>query len=58
MTRRLLLLLALGGCAVNPTPEQIRAQCEAERTRRGIRRLLPPETRDRPECQPPSAAPN
>jgi hypothetical protein len=58
VTRRLLFLLGLAGCAVDPTPEQIRAQCEAERTRRGIRRLLPPETRDRPECQPPSAAPN
>ena len=58
MTRRLLLLFGLAGCAVNPTPEQRRAQCEAERTRRGIRRLLPPETRDRPECLPPTAAPN
>ncbi len=58
MTRRLLFLPGLAGCAVNPAPGQIRAQCEAERTRRGIRRLLPAETPDRPECLPPSAAQN
>ena len=52
----LLLLLALpASCATDPTPEQRRAQCEADRTRRGIGRLLPPETRLRPECLPPTA---
>lgn len=44
-------------CATEATPEQIRAQCEAERTRRGIGRLLPPEARVRPECLPPSSSP-
>ena len=47
----------LAACAVEPTPEQIRAQCEIERTRRGIGRLLPPEARVRPECLPPTATP-
>lgn len=46
----LILLALLAACATDPTPEQIRAQCEADRTRRGISRLLPPETRTRPEC--------
>ncbi len=52
MTRALLLaaLALASACATDPTPEQVRAQCEAERTRRGISRLLPPETRTRPEC--------
>ena len=56
---RLLALLAaaaaptlLAACATDPTPAQIRAQCEADRTRRGIGRLLPPEARTRPECLP------
>ena len=47
----------LAACGTDPTPEQLRAQCEAERTRRGIDRLLPPEARVRPECLPPSASP-
>ena len=55
MTRRLLPLPGPAGCA-DPKPEQIGAQREAERERRSIRRLPPPETRDRPECLPPSAA--
>lgn len=55
MTRRaLLLLLALGlpACAATPpgSPEQWRAVCDAERTRRGASRLLP-EAAQRPECQ-------
>jgi hypothetical protein len=55
--RALLGLLAvaaplLAACATQPTPEQMRAVCEAERTRRGIGRLLPPEARVRPECLP------
>jgi hypothetical protein len=44
--------LLLAACATEPTPEQMRAVCEAERTRRGIGRLLPPEARVRPECLP------
>jgi hypothetical protein len=47
-------LALLSACATTPTSEQIRAQCEADRTRRGISRLLPPETRMRPECLAPS----
>ncbi|MDO9707362.1 hypothetical protein [Paracraurococcus lichenis] len=60
MTRALLLavLALLAACATDPTPEQIRAQCEAERTRRGISRLLPPEGRTRPECLAPGQSPS
>ena len=53
MTRRLVLLAALAAlaaCTGTPSPEQVRAQCEMERTRRGISRLLPPDARQRPEC--------
>ena len=63
LNRRLLLaslataLPFLAACATEPTPEQLRAVCEAERTRRGIGRLLPPEARVRPECLPPAATP-
>ncbi|WP_165982527.1 hypothetical protein [Dankookia rubra] len=56
MTRPLLFtaLAMLSACATTATPEQRRAQCEAERTRRGISRLLPPETRQSPDCAPAS----
>ena len=47
-------LALLTACATTATPEQRRAQCEAERTRRGISRLLPPETRQSPDCAPAS----
>ena len=52
MTRAWLLaaLALFAACAVTPTPEQRRAQCEAERTRRGIARLLPPEARQSADC--------
>ena len=57
----LLALLAapplLAACATEATPEQVRAVCEAERTRRGIGRLLPPEAWARPECLPPTLSP-
>jgi hypothetical protein len=44
----------LSACARTATPEQVRARCEAERTRRGISRLLPPESRQSPDCAPAS----
>ncbi|RAI58418.1 hypothetical protein [Roseicella frigidaeris] len=51
----LAMLALLAACtAAPPTPEQRRAQCEADRTRRGIGRLLPPEARQRPDCLPPA----
>jgi hypothetical protein len=54
MSRPVILaaLALLSACAATPTPEQRRAQCEADRTRRGISRLLPPETRQSPDCAP------
>jgi hypothetical protein len=56
MTRPVILaaLALLTACATTPTPEQRRARCEAERTRHGISRLLPPETRQSPDCAPAS----
>lgn len=57
MTRPVILaaLALLTACATTPTPEQRRARREAERTRRGISRsLLPPETRQSPDCAPAS----
>lgn len=53
----LLAAAPLTACApaATPTPAQRRALCEAERTRRGITRLLPPEIRERPECRTPDA---
>ena len=56
MTRPLMLaaLALLSACATTATSEQRRAQCEAERTRRGISRLLPPESRQSPDCATPT----
>ena len=54
----LLMLGLLAACGTAPpSPEQRRAQCEADRTRRGIGRLLPPEARQRPDCLPPADPP-
>jgi hypothetical protein len=52
MTRALLLaaLAGLTACATDVTPDQRRTQCEAERTRRGISRLLSPDARRSPDC--------
>ena len=47
----------LRACTTTPTPERIRTQSEAECTRRGLCRLLPPKTRTRPECLAPGQIP-